>query len=91
MQNDVAFLLRNFPYLRDIDNEEELSIEVHYINDQYRRALRLLYDYSYEHKLGCLDFYHIDSVSNSIYRHISDIIHIIGEDNAKRRTEKCSR
>lgn len=91
MQNDVAFLLRNFPYLRDIVNEEELSIEVHYINYRYRRALRLLYNYSVDHKLNCLDFHHIDSTSNSLNSHISDIIHIIGEGNAKRRTEKCSR
>lgn len=91
MQNDVAFLIRNFPFLKDIDNERELYYEVHYINNQYRRALRLLYYYSRVHNLSCLDFYHIDSVSKSLDAHTDDIIHIIGADNAKRRTEKCSR
>lgn len=91
MQNDVAFLLRNFPFLKDIDNEEELYYEVSYINTQYIRALGLLYHYSSVYELSCLDFYHINSVSNSIFAHTSDIIHIIGEGNAKRRTEKCSR
>lgn len=91
MQNDVSFLLRNFPFLKDIDNEEELYYEVSHINTQYYRALRLLYHYSSVYDLSCLDFYHINSVSRSLNEHTGDIIHIIGEGNAKRRTEKCSR
>lgn len=91
MQNDVAFLLRNFPHLRDTEDEVELAVKVHYIRVQYRRALELLYYYSRVHKLNCLDFQHIDSVSGSLDHHAIDIIHIIGADNAKRRTENSSR